>query len=41
MTDKQNKAAALKYRAGIDSAPTLVAKGRGLVADKIVALAQV
>ncbi len=31
----------LKFRAGIDSAPTLVAEGRGLVADKIVALAQV
>jgi flagellar biosynthesis protein len=40
MIDKQNKAAALQYRAGIDSAPTLVAKGRGLVADKIIALAK-
>jgi flagellar biosynthesis protein len=40
MMDKQNKAAALNYRAGTDSAPTLVAKGRGLVADKIVALAK-
>jgi flagellar biosynthesis protein len=40
MTDKQNKAAALKYRAGMDSAPTLVAKGRGLVADKIITLAK-
>jgi flagellar biosynthesis protein len=30
----------LNYRAGNDSAPTLVAKGRGLVADKIVALAK-
>lgn len=40
MTDKQNKAAALKYRMGIDSAPALVAKGRGLVADKIIALAK-
>ncbi|NTW59622.1 MAG: flagellar biosynthesis protein FlhB [Nitrospirae bacterium] len=40
MTDKSNKAAALKYRAGMDSAPTLVAKGRGLVADKIIALAK-
>jgi flagellar biosynthesis protein len=40
MSDKQNKAAALQYRAGIDSAPTLVAKGRGLVADKIIALAK-
>ena len=40
MTDKRNTAAALQYRAGIDSAPTLVAKGRGLVADKIIALAK-
>lgn len=40
MTDKQTKAAALQYRAGIDSAPALVAKGRGLVADKIIALAK-
>jgi flagellar biosynthesis protein len=40
MTDKQNKAAALQYRAGSDSAPTLVAKGRGLVADRIIALAK-
>jgi flagellar biosynthesis protein len=40
MNDKQNKAAALEYRLGIDSAPTLVAKGRGLVADKIVAIAK-
>jgi flagellar biosynthesis protein len=40
MTDKQNKAAALQYRTGIDSAPTLVAKGKGLVADRIIALAK-
>lgn len=40
MNEKQNKAAALNYRSGIDSAPRLVAKGRGLVADKIVALAK-
>jgi flagellar biosynthesis protein len=39
MKEEQNKAAALKYRAGKDSAPALVAKGRGAVADKIIALA--
>jgi flagellar biosynthesis protein len=40
MIDKQKKAAALNYRRGIDNAPTLVAKGSGLVADKIIALAK-
>jgi flagellar biosynthesis protein len=37
---KQNKAAALRYRRGIDSAPVLTAKGRGVVADKIIDLAR-
>jgi flagellar biosynthesis protein len=40
MKDQQKKAAALKYRKGRDSAPQLVAKGRGLVAEKILALAR-
>jgi flagellar biosynthesis protein len=40
MTDKQEKAAALNYRRGVDSAPTVVAKGRGLVARKIISLAR-
>ena len=40
MKDEQNKAAALRYRAGIDTAPSIVAKGRGLVAEKILALAR-
>jgi flagellar biosynthesis protein len=40
MKDQQKKAAALKYRKGSDSAPQLVAKGRGLVAEKILALAR-
>jgi flagellar biosynthesis protein len=39
MKNELNKAAALKYRPG-DSAPSLVAKGRGLVAEKIIALAR-
>jgi len=29
----------LRYRQGIDSAPSIVAKGKGLVAEKIIALA--
>jgi len=36
----QKKAVALKYRAGADSAPKVVAKGRGLVAEKILELAR-
>ena len=40
MKDSQTKAAALRYRAGIDTAPSIVAKGRGLVAEKILALAR-
>ena len=39
MKNEMNKAAALKYRPG-DSAPSVVAKGRGLVAEKIIALAR-
>ncbi len=39
MKNELNKAVALKYRSG-DSAPSLVAKGRGLVAEKIIALAR-
>jgi flagellar biosynthesis protein len=40
MKEQQNKAAALKYRQGTDSAPKIVAKGRGAVADRIIALAR-
>lgn len=40
MKEEQNKAAALKYSPGADSAPSIVAKGRGAVADKIIALAR-
>lgn len=34
------KVAALKYQHGIDVAPKLVAKGKGYVADQIMALAK-
>jgi flagellar biosynthesis protein len=34
------KAAALKYKHGIDNAPQLVAKGRGKIAEKIVEIAK-
>ncbi len=40
MKYKPEKAAALKYRKGDASAPRLVAKGRGKVAEKIIALAK-
>jgi flagellar biosynthesis protein len=38
--EKQNKAAALQYRRGTDNAPVVTAKGRGAVADRIIALAR-
>ncbi len=40
MKDDQKKASTLRYRRGKDSAPTVVAKGRGLVAKKIISLAR-
>jgi flagellar biosynthesis protein len=40
MKDIREKAAALKYKRGVDSAPTVVARGKGLVARKIIALAR-
>jgi flagellar biosynthesis protein len=40
MNDRMEKAAALKYKRGIDSAPTVVARGKGLVAKKIISLAR-
>jgi FlhB-like protein len=36
----QRRAVALRYEAGRDEAPTVVAAGEGLVADRIVALAR-
>jgi flagellar biosynthesis protein len=38
--DKIKKAVALKYERGKDAAPKITAKGRGAVADKILALAR-
>jgi flagellar biosynthesis protein len=40
MKDRHEKAAALRYKQGSDAAPTVVAKGRGLVAKKIISLAR-
>jgi len=40
MIENEKKAAALKYEQGLDSAPKIVAKGRGPVADSILALAR-
>jgi len=38
--DKNKKAVALKYDRGRDTAPKLTAKGRGAVAERILALAK-
>jgi flagellar biosynthesis protein len=40
MKEGSKKAAALKYRQGEDSAPKVIAKGRGKVADKILEVAR-
>lgn len=40
MTEKQRKAAALHYQAGEKAAPKVVAKGKGVMADRIIAVAQ-
>jgi flagellar biosynthesis protein len=40
MKERSKKAAALKYRQGEDSAPKVIAKGRGKVADKIMEVAR-
>ena len=40
MADANKRAVALKYDAGTPSAPKVVAKGRGVIADKIVQLAK-
>jgi flagellar biosynthesis protein len=39
MKEKQEKAAALKYERSVNDPPQAVAKGSGLVAEKIIALA--
>jgi flagellar biosynthesis protein len=38
--DKSKKAAALRYNKRSDPAPVVVAKGRGKLAEKIIAVAQ-
>jgi flagellar biosynthesis protein len=40
MDNHLQKAAALKYRHGTDEVPTLVAKGKGAIAERIIALAK-
>ncbi|MBP2673924.1 MAG: flagellar biosynthetic protein FlhB [Deltaproteobacteria bacterium] len=40
MTIRRRQAAALSYEQGKDSAPKLVAKGKGAVADKILEIAR-
>lgn len=40
MVDKRAKAAALSYKQGRDSAPKVVAKGSGLMAEKIMEIAR-
>ena len=40
MKDKQRKVAALKYRHGSKTAPSVVAKGKGELAERIIALAR-
>ena len=39
-SDETKKAAALRYDQALDAAPRVVAKGRGKLADKIIAVAQ-
>ena len=39
-TDPQKLAVALEYEKGVHRAPRVVAKGRGLVAERIIALAE-
>jgi flagellar biosynthesis protein len=40
MKEKQRKAAALQYKPDRKTAPTLVAKGQGVLADRIIAVAR-
>jgi len=40
MNNKVDKAAALKYNRGDASAPKMIAKGRGKIAEKIVEIAK-
>lgn len=38
--DKRQQAVALKYKLGGQTAPTVAAKGQGLIAEQIIALAE-
>ena len=40
MADAPRKAAAIRYEQGVDSAPRLIAKGKGAVADRILEIAR-
>ncbi|MBI3592163.1 MAG: EscU/YscU/HrcU family type III secretion system export apparatus switch protein [Nitrospirae bacterium] len=40
MTDKRRKAAALRYKPEKDTAPKVVAKGSGAIAEKILQIAK-
>ncbi|VAX32617.1 Uncharacterized homolog of the cytoplasmic domain of flagellar protein FhlB [hydrothermal vent metagenome] len=40
MKEEGKKAAALKYRQGVDAAPKVVARGRGWLAGRIIDLAR-
>ena len=40
MKEKRKKAIALKYKLNEDSAPKIVAKGSGIIADKIISKAE-
>jgi len=40
MADKTKKAAALQYQHRVDSAPVVVAKGRGIIAERIIEIAK-
>ncbi len=40
MKEKIKKAAALKYEIGKDNAPKVVAKGKGIIAEKIIEIAK-
>jgi flagellar biosynthesis protein len=40
MDDKVKKAVALKYRHQVDAAPKVVAKGQGIIAERIIEVAR-
>jgi flagellar biosynthesis protein len=40
MSRRPQKAVALKYKSGQDNAPKITAKGTGLIAEKIIAVAR-